>query len=138
MGRIGPSWRKPSRSFGLHSSSGTDRRATTACLFALSGVRGARHSGFRVLIPSPDGSFLPTVSFLVSGRNFYLFWEEMRDVPNWDENGKEMLRCSQCGDLYPGAATNDGELIPVGSASGGKCHHCGSVEFEQVRFTSSA
>jgi hypothetical protein len=59
----------------------------------------------------------------------------MSGMPNWDENGKAVLRCTQCGDVYPGAATNDGEFIPVGSAGGSRCHECGNGEFEQVTLT---
>lgn len=48
-----------------------------------------------------------------------------------------VLRCIGCGDLYPAKPTNDGTLVPVGSAGGGQCHHCGSDEFEQVTLTPS-
>jgi hypothetical protein len=58
-------------------------------------------------------------------------------MPNWVENEKRVLRCSQCGDVYPGAVTNDGDLIPVGAASGGRCHECGSDEFERMMVSSS-
>jgi hypothetical protein len=58
------------------------------------------------------------------------------DVPNWEANEKRVLRCTQCGDVYPGAATNDGDCIPVGSASGGRCHECGNDEFEEVTLVS--
>jgi hypothetical protein len=43
-----------------------------------------------------------------------------------------LLRCVQCGELYVGSPTNDGDLIPDGAASGGRCHECGSDEFESV------
>lgn len=62
----------------------------------------------------------------------------MSAIPNWDENEKGMLRCVQCGDLYPAAATNDGEFVPIGRADGSRCHACGSDEFEQMKFRPSA
>jgi hypothetical protein len=43
-----------------------------------------------------------------------------------------LLRCVQCGELYVGSPTNDGDLIPDGAASGGRCHECGGDEFESV------
>jgi predicted nucleic acid-binding Zn-ribbon protein len=48
-----------------------------------------------------------------------------------------LMRCVQCGELYPGSLTNDDELMPDGPAAGGKCHQCGSDEFEHVTFTPS-
>jgi predicted nucleic acid-binding Zn-ribbon protein len=54
------------------------------------------------------------------------------NMGNWQTNKKRFLRCTQCGDVYLGAATNDGDYIPVGSASGGRCHECGGDEFERV------
>jgi hypothetical protein len=45
-----------------------------------------------------------------------------------------LMRCVQCGELYPGSPTSDGTLIPDGAASGGRCHECGSDEFEQMRY----
>jgi hypothetical protein len=48
-----------------------------------------------------------------------------------------LMRCMQCGELYVGSPTNDGELIPDGAASGGRCHQCGGGEFEQVMLASS-
>jgi hypothetical protein len=62
----------------------------------------------------------------------------MRDMPHWQENERRMLRCVQCGDLYPAAATNDGNFVPIGGANGSRCHACGGDEFEQVRFSPSA
>jgi predicted nucleic acid-binding Zn-ribbon protein len=62
----------------------------------------------------------------------------MRGMPNWEENEKGMLRCTQCGDLYPAAATNDGDWVLIGVADGSRCHECGSDEFEQVGFRPSA
>jgi DNA-directed RNA polymerase subunit RPC12/RpoP len=48
-----------------------------------------------------------------------------------------LLRCVQCGELYAGSPTNNGDLIPDGAASGGRCHHCGHDEFEQVTLPAS-
>ena len=48
-----------------------------------------------------------------------------------------LLRCLQCGELWPGSATTDGTLIPTGAARGGRCHECDGDEFEQVMFTPS-
>jgi predicted nucleic acid-binding Zn-ribbon protein len=56
-------------------------------------------------------------------------------MPTGDET--LLMRCVQCGELYPGSPTNDGELIPDGSAAGGQCHQCGGDEFEQVTLGSS-
>jgi hypothetical protein len=43
-----------------------------------------------------------------------------------------VLRCVECGKLYVGSPTNDGDLVPDGVASGGRCHECGGDEFEQI------
>jgi hypothetical protein len=48
-----------------------------------------------------------------------------------------LLRCIQCGELYVGSPTNDGELVPDGAASGGRCHECDGDEFESVTVASS-
>ena len=58
-------------------------------------------------------------------------------MPNWQESEKRILRCTQCGGVYPGAATNEDDCIPIGSASGGRCHECGGDEFEQVTLMQS-
>lgn len=47
-----------------------------------------------------------------------------------------LLRCVECGELYPGSPNNDGSLIPDGAASGGRCHECGDDEFEPVTLAS--
>jgi hypothetical protein len=47
-----------------------------------------------------------------------------------------LMRCVQCSELYPGSPTNDGELVPDGAASGGRCHQYGGDEFEQVTLPS--
>ncbi|GAA0452129.1 hypothetical protein GCM10008985_04770 [Halococcus dombrowskii] len=48
-----------------------------------------------------------------------------------------LLRCVQCGELYVGSPTNDGDLVPDSTASGGRCHECGGDEFEHVTLTPS-
>jgi hypothetical protein len=48
-----------------------------------------------------------------------------------------LLCCVQCGKLYAGSATNDGTLLPDGTASGGRCHECGGDDFERVRLAQS-
>jgi hypothetical protein len=49
-----------------------------------------------------------------------------------------LMRCVQCGELYSGSPTDDGELIPDGAASGGRCHYCDGEEFEEMTVGSSA
>ena len=41
------------------------------------------------------------------------------------------------GELYAGSATNDGTLLPDGTASGGRCHEWGGDVFEEVTFAPS-
>jgi predicted nucleic acid-binding Zn-ribbon protein len=57
------------------------------------------------------------------------------DMPQGEES--LLLRCVQCGELYAGSVTNDGDLIPDGAASGGRCHECGGDAFEQVTLAPS-
>jgi hypothetical protein len=52
-----------------------------------------------------------------------------------DEESR-LLCCVQCGQLFPGSRTQDGDLIPNGTVSGGRCHECGGEEFEQVTLSS--
>lgn len=56
-------------------------------------------------------------------------------MPKAEES--RLLRCSQCGELYAGSATNDGTLLPDGAANGGRCHECGGDTFEEVTITPS-
>jgi hypothetical protein len=55
-------------------------------------------------------------------------------MPTGDES--LLMRCVQCGELYAGSPTNEGELIPDGSAAGGRCHECDGDEFESVTVAS--
>jgi hypothetical protein len=57
------------------------------------------------------------------------------DMPQGEES--LLLRCVQCGELYAGSPTDDGDFIPDGAASGGRCHACGGDEFERVTLASS-
>jgi hypothetical protein len=54
-----------------------------------------------------------------------------REIMPTGENGL-LMRCVWCGELYVGSPTSDGDLVPDGAASGGRCHECGGDEFEQV------
>jgi|GEM_PF-1259552 len=55
-------------------------------------------------------------------------------MPTGDDS--QVMRCVQCGELYPGSSTNDGHLVPDGAAAGGRCHECDGDEFERVTFSS--
>ena len=58
-------------------------------------------------------------------------------MPTGDES--LIMCCVECGELYVGSPTNDGDLIPDGAASGGRCHECDGDgdEFESVTVASS-
>jgi hypothetical protein len=113
MDRIGPNWRRPSRSFRLHSSSGPAESTSIACFLRTSAL------------------------FSVLAAILIRFSPEMSGIPNWETTEKGMVRCVQCGDLYPAAATTNGELVPIGGADGSRCHACGGDEFEQMRYIPS-
>jgi predicted nucleic acid-binding Zn-ribbon protein len=56
-------------------------------------------------------------------------------MPKAEES--RLLRCTKCGELYAGSATNDATLLLDGAASGGGCHECGGDTFEEVTITPS-
>lgn len=53
----------------------------------------------------------------------------MSDRDDAGESGwypKAAGKCAECGDVYALRETNDGELVPVGTAC---CQDCGGTEF---------
>jgi hypothetical protein len=57
------------------------------------------------------------------------------DMPTGEKS--LLLHCVQCGELYAGSPTTDGDLIPDGAAGGGRCHECGNDEFDRITLSSS-
>lgn len=49
-------------------------------------------------------------------------------------NQRAFIQCTNCGEIMTGTLTEDGDLIPIGVESGGKC---GGAEFEVVTMPDS-
>lgn len=59
-------------------------------------------------------------------------WEGERKTRSSKTPDTRLLHCSECDNLQPARRNDDGDLVPIGGASGGRCPQCGESGFDPV------